>query len=582
MSDGMSPGVARGIGQSLMGFGLAAWDKLDAAEKAVQYNSGLEILKRGLTTFQNKLRSNPNWEEYENLSAKEEETLWGQVDKITTNVGAKNSLNEAWMQMRDSNFATIKDMEFNVRGATLKGDALGTMNANIADAAGDPDERIKKNIETISIMVGQNLWTPEQGQQLIDQSTHDINVNTVMNGAWGNYQAGLSWTKYLEDPKNQRGLSGDEIQNIYRNINTRVSELRTAQKFAWDQNNSIIQESWLQQLVNLREGKAKSDLLTYDDIRAGEVKQQDGTVVKLQGDDGPAIQEKYLGYLREFYDSPDGAKKSDPRTLNDLIVKVFEYAGDRTATYRKAVSDEITTRFITDKKLTAGDAKMLYLGLKEAADPMLARDLSDLAEPQYSDPDNKYLQDLTATAQRDFLEYMRTPGVKTEADKKTMHQKLKDYVVDNWEQNKVDTFFSGQWGFRGKGSIGQRVGNLFSFAPGSKTTAESHAYTVKALKNVQSGDFIQWASFGDSTAKNVITDLQTQAQEDFESATGRKIAQVQAETGKLDWDKDYVLMLLKDDKGLTWSPYAEGDKIYWRYAKQDDKGKWYWVYWDKP
>lgn len=116
------PQAWRGLGNALQGLAFQVAGKLDQAEAASEYNNGLEILKRGLTRFDQSLATNQDWQKYPDLAAKAEDQLQKEAFAAVKNQTALNNLQTAWTSMRDSHLASVAGMQDSMRTNILYGD----------------------------------------------------------------------------------------------------------------------------------------------------------------------------------------------------------------------------------------------------------------------------------------------------------------------------------------------------------------------------------------------------------------------------------------------------------------------------
>jgi hypothetical protein len=112
------------LGRSLADLGMTIAGKLDDAEKASEYMNGYDTLRRGLAKFDAQLETDPDWQSYPEKADKAENELWTQVEKATRHQGAKNDLEQTFVQMRDSHYQEILGIQNRVRSRTLFADLV--------------------------------------------------------------------------------------------------------------------------------------------------------------------------------------------------------------------------------------------------------------------------------------------------------------------------------------------------------------------------------------------------------------------------------------------------------------------------
>jgi hypothetical protein len=169
---------------------MTIFGKLDDAERASEYNNGVETLRRGLTQFDLSLDQNPDWRKYPELAAQKENELWATVDQSTKHQGAKNDLQQTWQQMRDQHLASIGDISNRVRIKTYHADLVkridqrekdveaGTITAAEAAAANEKDLKAASDTSVIdptaAFTTGQQsrayMQTAEAGRKIREEA----------------------------------------------------------------------------------------------------------------------------------------------------------------------------------------------------------------------------------------------------------------------------------------------------------------------------------------------------------------------------------------------------------------------------
>lgn len=188
-----SPGAVGDLGNAVVNLGATIFGKLDDAQRASEYNNGVENLRRGLTQFDLSLEQNPDWQKYPELAAQKENELWAQVDQATKHQGAKNDLQQTWQQMRDQHLGTIGNISNRVRVGQYHADLVkridqrekdveaGTITAAEAAAANDADLKAASDTSVIdptaAFTTGQQsrayMQTAEAGRKIREKARAD-------------------------------------------------------------------------------------------------------------------------------------------------------------------------------------------------------------------------------------------------------------------------------------------------------------------------------------------------------------------------------------------------------------------------
>ena len=222
-----SNSAVEGLQNSIMNLAGTWVDKLDQANATMQFNNGQEILRRSMNQFELNLQSDPDWRTYDQKAQKFIDDTWKTVDGVVKHQGAKNALNQWWMDQRDSLQARVGESQLNGKRTETIALANGGLDQVMKDAsAGADPAQLKIKVSQIENTLLQGNMTDRVTMQSdIDKYNKQIDMSSLVANAFDLLKTtdpnqipdDTEFLKFLGNPKNiPPGVTDEQVQSVRR------------------------------------------------------------------------------------------------------------------------------------------------------------------------------------------------------------------------------------------------------------------------------------------------------------------------------------------------------------------------------
>jgi hypothetical protein len=447
--------ATRRLAGAVVGFGVEMGTSLLNAEERMQYNAGMEAIDRGITNFDSLLKQDPEWQTYTDKAAAAEEDIWNNVEQGVTNIGAKNKLYAYMQQKRSQHLENISSYQTTQRVA----EAVGTLNATVSSIMSDgttpPDVRKQKIAQILGDAYETNLIdNPTRGAKETELF-HEIDTQAVSSAAWNVFAAGGDWMAYIEDPANQMGLDGAEIQKISASVFSRVQEKRNQQKWIEENNNTPIDTTLGVAFQTFLSGKGDKDNLAMNWEMLSDAR------VKLLGTNGNDIYEKWVMRFKTALDA--GSSGGEPQIDYTAAAPFMKEMHDpeKSAINKLEVAFDAYTSGKLGKPGSAGAVKTMEYMLDNRSDDSktLSNALDEIHSWGQPNPVTGTSPLISATdaafAQETLQEYVRKNKNASSIDIIRATEQIKNTVTDTAIKRQVGESWKSRgtfWGLVGAGT----------------------------------------------------------------------------------------------------------------------------------
>ena len=571
MSDGFypSPGAVRELTRSIVGLGFTIAGKLDDAEKASEYNNGLEFLRKGLSQFDLELQQNPDWRKYPELALKRENDLWQQVDQMTKHQGAKNDLQTTWQEMRARHFDAVGTISNQVRvkqyhaglveriNGREKDVEAGTLTAAEADAANEAD--LKSAADTGVIDPTAAFTTRSQLRAYMQTAEAGRKIRELARDQ--GWDAAIAAIPQIAGQYSELKSPG-EIDAFTTTMERQRDYAETRQKKEDDKVNGDtdlkLADMWSDFLIGEKN-------ITLDQMKAaidnGDFRRQEGAQLKRS----------WLSNLETYIRQGGRAaiQKSDTTVMGKLVAMGFELKGTDPLSrqnYMNLVNaakgvkgyERYATPEIRFGSITWEDQAKLLQMTTETTDPNISVAAASLQK------DLKDIPDAGAQAVIALDEWRK----KYKADNKGRDptgQEIQDAKkqIKSWVMEPVLAEALSHFDYKSKGHA--------AFILGQDSPYQNLA---KAMTAAQNGELEDVAP-SDSRARATIARLQTMAIEDFDVNIYSRYPKRGVSVNPLKSRMNKAIPIIATTDGLYWRPYFDQKqaRIMWQFATQPDDPK---------
>ncbi len=307
MSDGFysgpSPQSIEHAGQTVAAGMNMVYDKLNQVEAQSQYLNAFDSMRKGMTDFDGRLQTNPNWHEYGELATQNDENLYEQIDKSIKNPLARNQFAQSYMQMKAQHYAQVSQLAVQRRLGNLWGNLEGELERLPNDNTlndGQKRDRMKNILSRATLFPA---WQQGELQRQVDMLSRQMDVGNAYRAGYGvlakTGDLGQAWSQV-----DQTDLNDTEKNTVKRELKTQ-----------WDQ--------YQAQLVKQRNDADEQKVLNdYSAIDSGRFDFGAFVTAKgsFQGDKGAqyyrSVTEYYQKSIREMRDPSSAQLPSDPSAVS--------------------------------------------------------------------------------------------------------------------------------------------------------------------------------------------------------------------------------------------------------------------------
>jgi hypothetical protein len=564
-----SPGAVDNLGNAVTNLVFTVAGKLDDAEKASEYNNGVETLRRGLTQFDLSLDQNPDWRKYPELAAQKENELWQQVDQATKHQGAKNELQQTWQQMRDAHLGAIGNISNNVRIKMYHADLVkridqrekdveaGTITAAEAASANDAD--LKAASDTSVIDPTAAFTTGEQSKAYMQtaEASRKIREEARANG----WDAAIAKIPEIAGQYSELKSPG-QVDAFTTTMERQRDYAEARQKKEDDKINGD---------TDIKLADMWSDFLIGEkDISLDQMKKAiDGGDFRRQ--EGAQLKRSWLANLESYVKQGGrGGKKSasEDSTMGKLIAMGYQIKGTDPLSrqnYMNIVNaaagvkgyEQYATPDIRAGSITwENQARLLQL-TTQATDPNISTAASSLQKDLKDIPD---AGGKAVIALDEWKKKYKTDNKGRDPNGQEIDDARKQ--IKKWVMDPIlDTALS-EFDYKSKGNA--------AFLLGQDSPYQNLA---KAMTAAQAGELDDVAP-SDSKARSTIAKLQTLAIKDFDYNVFSKMTRgVSVDPRKSRLTKAIPIIATTD--GLYWRPFFDSKqgRVMWQFATHPDDPK---------
>ena len=564
-----SPGAVGDLGNAVVNLGATIFGKLDDAQRASEYNNGVETLRRGLTQFDLSLEQNPDWQKYPELAAQKENELWAQVDQATKHQGAKNDLQQTWQQMRDQHLGTIGNISNRVRVSQYHGAAVARYDSleKQVDAGTVTEAQASAQMERdMKSMVDTGVFDPTEAYKTLSESRAYMQTSEAARKIREEARANGWDSAIAKIPQIAGQYSELKSPGAVDKFTTIMEQQRdyseARQKKEDDKINGDtdikLADMWSDFLIGEKDISLDQMKKAIDD---GDFRRQEGAQLKrswLANLDSYVKQGGRGGKKSASEDSTMGKliamgyqiKGTDPLSRQNYMNIVNAAAGVKG--YEQYATPDIRAGSITWEN----QARLLQL-TTQATDPNISTAASSLQKDLKDIPD---AGGKAVIALDEWKKKYKTDNKGRDPNGQEIDDARKQ--IKKWVMDPIlDTALS-EFDYKSKGSA--------AFILGSDSPYQNLA---KAMTAAQAGELDDVAP-SDSKARATIAKLQTLAIKDFDDNVFSKMARgVSVDPRKSRLTKAIPIIATTD--GLYWRPFFDSKqgRVMWQFATHPDDPK---------